>query len=267
MEKDSRNIELEKQIDAYIKGRLSEEEAIQLWVKLLQRPDYMDLLETELAVKTVIEEKNNSLEKGEADSFNSKMKLSESWKWLSAAAAVVLLIVAVNILKMDSVQNIESLALSKINIAENLASPPVTRNQRRKIETEDSLLSAGFKQALSGQLSSALKIYETVIDTDGNRYAVVQAYLNIGIIRYNNGEYRRAAKALEEVLDRSENDDIIQEKAYWFLANANLKLENYEQAREAVYNTYKYKGIYRKSAFRMLMKLDYELGNIDLKSF
>lgn len=48
-----RDLELEKQIDAYLKGNLSEDEALKLWERLFKDPDYIQLMKTELALKSI----------------------------------------------------------------------------------------------------------------------------------------------------------------------------------------------------------------------
>lgn len=51
-----RDLELEKQIDAYLKGNLSEDEILKLWEKLFLNPDYIQLLKTELAIKSIFKD-------------------------------------------------------------------------------------------------------------------------------------------------------------------------------------------------------------------
>lgn len=43
-----RQIQTQKQIDMYIKGKLAEEEIDKLWVKFLKAPELYDYFETEL---------------------------------------------------------------------------------------------------------------------------------------------------------------------------------------------------------------------------
>lgn len=50
MKKD-KDIEIIKAIDNYVNGRLGPEETDQLWARLLERPEYYELLRTEAALK------------------------------------------------------------------------------------------------------------------------------------------------------------------------------------------------------------------------
>lgn len=63
-EKNASDFEIEKLIDSYINGDLSDEEAESLWVELIKHPEYLDHLEMEITLKEVIKRK----EKGDIDS-------------------------------------------------------------------------------------------------------------------------------------------------------------------------------------------------------
>lgn len=262
----SRDIDLEKQIDAYLKGKLAEEEVDQLWVELLKNPEYIDLLETEIAVKQILQDRQSKKADTPVTPI-SKNPILDNWKWLAAAASVVILVIAINLLKVDSEQALNQLALGDINIAENLASPEVLRNQAGDLSAADSLLNIGFRAAVSGQVSKALELYQKVIENYKDVPAIAQAYLNIGIIKYNTGAYEPAAEAFSNALKEVKEEPLLKEKAYWYLGNSYINLNRLEDAREAIHNTYIVDGIYRKPAFRLLRKLDYKLGNVDFDNF
>jgi len=48
-------IEVLQQIDKYIKGQLSEEEINQLWIRFLEKPDWMEYLIIEVALRSLLE--------------------------------------------------------------------------------------------------------------------------------------------------------------------------------------------------------------------
>lgn len=266
MHNNSRDIELEKQIDAYVKGKLSEEEAQQLWEQLLQRPDYIDLLKTELGIKAIFNER--TLENpSSANENNIVYSIQKSWKWVAAAAAVALLVVSVNFFQLDTNQSLKSSAIQKFNLAENLSSAEILRNQKSEIIPSDSLLNRGFEKALSGNVSEAIEMYDEIIDEYGDEPAVVKAYLNKGIIQYNSGGFGESIESFKAVLEKGTDKDVIREKAYWYMGNAYINIEKLEKAREAIHKVYSMDGIYRKPSFRLLRKVDYELGNVDYDNF
>lgn len=257
----SRDLELEKQVDAYVKGQLNEKEAQDLWEKLLQRPKYLELLKTELGVKAIVEKRSSSGANDQSQTGEEGMlyKIQRSWPWMAAAAAVVILIVAISVLQMDTSGNVQNLALKEINLAENLASAQILRSQTASITPADSLLNRGFQAAISGELSKALSLYDQIITQYGNEPAAVQAYLNKGIIEYNRHEYEAAVSDFRTVLEKVEEPDFTKEKAYWYLGNAYINTGQLKLAREAISNAFAMEGIYEKPASRLLEKLDRQL--------
>ncbi len=257
MNHQSGDIEIIKQIDAYLKGQLSEEKTEELWVELIKNKEYLEYLETELTVKSIFEEKKNLNE----DSVSKVTELHKSWKWLAAAAAVAILVVAINLLKMDGSVPLREQTIGNINMTNNLAAPLVMRSQKADLSGADSLMNIGFEAALSGNIPRAVKMYNEVTQRFKGKSIAAQAHLNIGIIRYNSGDYQPASKAFEQALSVVDNNDLLKEKAYWYLGNAYINLEQIQKARNAIQNAYDLDGTYRKPAFRLLQKIDYKLGN------
>ena len=270
MHKMSRDLELEQQIDAYIKGKLSEKEADELWEKLLLRPDYLELLETELSVKSILEDRaveKTSTNDSKAEERAAIYSLRKSWKWIAAAASVAILVVAINFLQLDTNQKITELAIGDISISENITSAPVMRSQKSEMTPADSLLNRGFEAAISGHVSKAMKVYDKIIAEYGAEPAAVQAHLNKGIIQYNSGDFKTSISSFEQVIANVKERAVSEEKAYWYMGNAYMNLEQLEKARKAIHQTYAMDGIYRQPAYRILRKLDHELGNTDFDNF
>jgi len=258
-----KDIEIIRQIDAYLKGDLSPREAERLWVDLIKNPEYLEYLETELSLKSL----GDNEETGQARENVTVSDMRRSWKWLAAAASIALFILLLNLFVTDSQPALRDLALSEITIADNLASPEVVRSRENRLSEPDSLLNLGFRAALSGNMERALNLYQSVAEQYTGHPASSKAELNIGIIQYNRGNYRVAAQAFNEAKAGDGRDAIMEERTFWYLGNAYIHLDRLEDAREAIYRVYTLDGIYRKPAFRLLRKLDYELGNIDFENF
>lgn len=258
----ARNIELEKQIDAYIKGQLDDQQAQKLWERLLENPEYIELLNTEIGVRSILTEEIDQSNEGNADRHALIHTLQNSWKWVVGVAAVVIIAVAINVLELDSQQSLDELALKNINLSENLASAPTLRSAQQKQQTpSDSLLNLGFKAAISGDISKAVKLYDLIIMKHADQPAVVQAYLNKGIIQFNDGNFEGAIASFKQVTDKSEQQSFILEKGYWYLGNAYVNTDSLSRANEAIQKVYSMKGIYYKPAIDLLKKLDEKLGN------
>lgn len=274
MNNKSRDLELEKQIDAYVKGRLTEEEAIQLWATLLQRPEYIELLETELGIKAVVDKQakeqdtpagNDVSREPEQESGGVIYAFRRSWKWAAVAAAVILLVFSLDLFSPDGKRPVGELAVSNINITDNLSSAPVVRSDTHRQSRTDSLLNAGYQSAISGDLTEAMAIYDTIIETYSGQPVAAEAHLNKGIIQYNKGSYEAAATSFNAALKQVRDNVLTEEKAFWYLGNAYLQVEDLPSAYRAIKEVLEMDGIYRKPAERLLQKLTAELENRDME--
>ncbi|MDX1592429.1 MAG: tetratricopeptide repeat protein, partial [Balneolaceae bacterium] len=248
------------------KGHLSEEKSENMWKALLFRPDYIELLETELYIKRIIEEQDATERNGSlpVNSGSSSQKaISFSWKWLAAAASVAILIISISFMQGEQEKSLQELMQGEINIVEHFASPEVMRSQDTEITAIDSLLNLGFKAAISGDVEKALGFYNNVIENYGNAPNVSMAYLNLGIIQYNRENYREAATAFDNAIQKVRDDRILEEKAYWYLGNSYVHLNRLTEGREAIIRAYRMNGIYQNPAQRLLKKLNEELGISD----
>jgi tetratricopeptide (TPR) repeat protein len=267
MNKMSRDIELEQEIDAYVKGKLSEEEAQRLWEKLLQHPGYIELLKTELGVKSILKKRSSSSNSTPDEENGIIYSIQRSWKWMATAAAVALLVVSINFFQLDTSASLQSEVPSQFNLAENLSSAEVFRSQKTETLPADSLLNRGFEAALSGDISKAIAVYDKIISKYGDEPAATKAYLNKGIIQYNSGGFGESIKSFKAVIDRDAKREVLKEKAYWYMGNAYINIEQLEKARKAIHKVYSMDGIYRQPSFRLLKKLDYKMGNVDFDNF
>lgn len=258
----TRNIELEKQIDAYIKGHLDDQQARNLWEELLEHPEYIELLNTEIAVRSVLEKEAGLLNDRNKERHTVIHTLQNSWKWVVAVAAVVILAVAINVLELGSQKSLDELVLKNINLSENLASAPTLRSTQQKQQTpSDSLLNLGFKAAISGNISEAVKLYDLIIKEYSNQPAAKQAYLNKGIIQYNHNNYEGAIASFKQVTDKADTQSFIREKSYWYLGSAYVNTDSLNRAYNAIEKVYLMEGIYHKPAIDLLKRLDEELGH------
>ncbi len=246
MENNSENIELEKSIDAYIKGKLTETEAEKLWAELLMRPDYISRLQTQI-----------DLTRYHQQNAAQKTGYGQYWRWFAAAAAVVLVVAGINFFSGEALSGytIETILLRK-----NLASATVMRSEDPHLEIVDSLLNSGYEKAVEGNTAEAIAIYNKVISQYPNTIFAAKAYLNLGILTYNSDEFESSILNFKKVLSIVDQNSFIKEQAYWYLGNALLNVEKLEQAREAIYKAAQLNGVHRQQALRLLEKLDKKSG-------
>ena len=251
------NLYIKKEIDAYVKGTLREEQIMALWVEFAKNPELLKDLETEVGVKKILTEQPEK-------KTQSNILALPSWVWTAAAAAVILIIGFVQLFKIPSTTSMGQLLVTAIP-KDQLETSDGIRAKDQSIFIADSILNLGFNEYVSGNTAKALELYQKVIaEYDYEPYGS-KAYLNTGIIYYNEAEYNTAIDALSNALERVEDSRMIEEKAAWFLANALVNLSKFEEAREAAALTYSLDGVYRKPSFLLLQKLNYDLGYSDVE--
>lgn len=245
---DSEEHSLIRTIDAYVKGRLSEEAAEELWVELLKNPEYIDYLETELAVRNIIREGRQSEEAG---GHSTKSR----WAWLSAAAAVAVLLVVYTFWGVPTNGPEEPSALQTIDIQAEMAVPELRRSSGEVLKDPDSLLAAGYHAVLSGDRPGGHRLFREVEELYGGQLPAARARLNIGILHYNEERYREAHEAFLQTATDSASTKFLSEKAWWLLGHTRLKMDRSGEARTAFEKAASYDGIYRKRVELLLRNL------------
>lgn len=247
--KDSREKDIRRQIDAYIKGNLGEDEIQDLWNEFAKDPELLELLELEVNIKELIEQ--------QADSLNNKVQEESpifklpKWTWHAAAAAAIILVALVQLFRVDNAISLDQMVVQNIEPTQIETSDAI-RSKEMTITSADSLLNLGFQAFISGDNTRAMNLYKEVIDNYSEEPYGSKAYLNKGIIHYNTFEYEQAIIEIERAIDRVENNRMITEKAYWYLGNALVKVDKLQEARHAVKKTYQLGGVFRSRAFRLL---------------
>lgn len=252
----SREIEIRKKIDAYVKGKLSEEEIQQLWNEFAKNPELLEVLELEVHVKTLIEEEGLGKDK---EAFIHRLP---KWTWHAAAAAVIAIVALLQLFRVDTPTEIRQFVVQEISPAQLETSDSV-RDNEMNITTADSLLNLGFEAVISGNEDRALNLFNEVISKYDEEPYGSKAFLNKGIILYNEGDYEQAVDAFREAEKRVEGSRMILEKTQWYLGNALVNVGELESAYEAVLKTYQMDGIFRQPAFKLLKKLSHDLGKTD----
>jgi tetratricopeptide (TPR) repeat protein len=258
--KDSREKDIRRQIDAYIKGNLGENEIQELWNEFAKDPDLLELLELEVNIKELIEQKADSFINEEPE--QTKVRKLPKWIWHAAAAAAIILVALVQLFRVDNAVSLDQMVVQNIGPTQIETSNAI-RSKDMTITSADSLLNLGFQAFLSGDDNRALDLYMEVITNYDEEPYGSKAYLNKGIIHYNTHEYEQAIFEFGQAIDRVEGNRMITEKAYWYLGNALVNTGELEKARNAVTKTYQLDGVFRSPAFSLLKKLNEELGYSD----
>ncbi len=259
MEHDQKLI-LRKKIDSYVKGQLSEVEIQELWNEIAKDVSLLDDLELEVGVKELLA--------GNASSSKKKATLHTlpNWAWHSAAAAVIILVALLQLFRTPTPTELSQFVLNDIS-PDQIETSDALRSSTMNVSSADSLLNLGFQAAYNGNNKKALELFDKVIETYAQEPYGSKAYLNRGIILYNNGDYENAIVSFKEAISRVVENRMLTEKAQWFLANAYINTNELELALNAVGEAYMQNGVFRTQAFRLYQKLNYDLGKVDYENF
>lgn len=240
-----REIILQK-IDDYVNGKLSAGEIEELWVEILDKPEYVEYISTLINVKDIMESRKDSV------SFWRKNRT-----WLGAIAALLAVVTIFGIIRFHT-QNLLDSAVQKISSSE-LESPMATRSINEHFTKADSLLNQGYWEATNGNESKAVTYFNELALKSGNNADVAKAFFNLGILHYNSENYEKAESSFINALDHIKNDNILREKTTWYLGNTYIKLGELKQARQTLSKVYNMNGIYKEKASDLLNKINKKL--------
>lgn len=260
--KEQEKIQLLEQIDQYIRGELSQDEIDELWKQFLQHPEWYDWFETELHLRSLIK-------KGKRPNFNTNDPVNRggnsSFKkyrgWIYAAAAAVLLAIGLQFFSYEQAEPVSDFALAEIDQS-NLIGADVLRTEDGPAEELDVAINEALATAYEGETAEAIAEFQELLTQSPNNQQQVRIEMNLGILFYNSGEYESARTHFRSITEIENIEDYQKEKAWWFLGNALLNVDEPRAAREAVFNAYSMDGRYQSAALSLLKKLDIRLGNI-----
>ncbi len=235
-----------QKIDDYLNGKLSTGEIEELWVEILDQPEYVDYINTLVNVKEVLENRKKTV------SFWKKNR-----NWIGAIAAVLTVIILFSLIKFN-IRSIEFSTVRQIQSSE-LESPAATRSLNEHFTKSDSLLNLGYIEATKGNVSKAIGYFNELALQNGDNANVAKAYFNIGVLNYNSENFEKAESSFINTLDNLQNDDILKEKTSWYLGNTYVKLGDLRQAKERLTKVINMNGIYKEKASDLLKKIDQQI--------
>lgn len=236
------NKELEGQIDLYVNGKLSEEQVDELWAELIQDEYYLDYTKSVANLKAVIEKKRKA---------NTKAPVHHLRKVLGygAAAAVALLIGVIGILNYSATNGtsneIEALSWMDYGTVRN----PETSSE---ILTDNEIIRQAISLTNNGNTEEAISLLTEELTKVSEPVDIAEISLMLGSIQYNYGNYSEALVSFNRVVDQESVDDKILEKAWYYLGNTYIQLDNMTEAKLAFEQTIDYDQQYSRVAQRYL---------------
>ncbi|MDX1642609.1 MAG: tetratricopeptide repeat protein [Balneolaceae bacterium] len=259
--KEKEKIEILKRIDLYIRGKLTQDEIDELWKTFLEYPETYNWFETEVHLQSLIK-KGKKPQFGSQSVSSSKKTTIHSYKgWLYAAAAAVLLAIGLQFFAIDQPESIPGLAVAEIEQS-HLIGADVLRSNTGRAENIDVAINDALAKAYDGETEQAIQQFREILEQSPSAQQRARVEMNLGILLYNQARFESAKNHFESITEITGLEDYEKEKAWWFLGNAYLNLNQPREAREAVYQAYGFNGRFQSSALALLKKLDLQLGNV-----
>lgn len=233
------NIEIDKKIEDYLEGRLTASEIDGLWADILANPEYLGHLKTEAQLKAYYSKKMSEQSAGREDRFRKSIIVS-------IAAVLVVTVGIIWTLFQDSGM-LPPQPVNAISVFD-METPVVTRSENETLAESALMLLDGYDLVLDGDESEAVSRFRDVIETYPESESAMFALLNLGVIAYNNHDYEEAQQMFESVSARAGSDEMILQKAYWFLANAALQTGDLKKASESSKKASLLNGYYSEQA-------------------
>lgn len=247
-----------RKIDAYAKGKLSEEEVVRLWAELVEHPEYIEYLETEMAVSEMVRKESGRprrQQEGPKQQERRQERARSRLVWYGAAAALAILVIAYTIWGGGISGPEMPRAIASIHTEAEMYVPEVRRAGEEALDRPDSLMNAGYHAVVTGQRDEALRLYlELATAYEGENHAS-KARVNLGILAYNAGRFGEARTEFRRAAADSAAPDMVREKALWFLGNTLIQMEEYSSARETLERAAAMDGPHRTEAEQLLEEL------------
>jgi tetratricopeptide (TPR) repeat protein len=249
---ETEDLKTEQQIDQYVTGRLKRWEADRLWDTLMLEPDKLSYLKVSAA-----------LHKMYAANAAPVIYLR---RLIAIAAALLLFAVAINLFRYSEADYVnERLIISSIDDT-GFESLYDLRDTATPLTEEDSLFNEALNLSFAGALDRAKESFEALVQKYPFSVSAPKAWMNIGIILYNKGEFSEATDALQRALGLDDGKNrFFREKILWFQANAYFRTNRLIEARSAAWQAVQLDGSYQEQALELVRYLDYRLGLTDTK--
>lgn len=225
--------ELEEKIDRYVNGQLSPDEIDELWAELIQDDYHLDYMKSVANLKAVIDQRRKE-----------KQARQQRQRWYYTAAAAIILILGVlgymNFYAQPDAASIQPKASVELNYYRS-------EGGDLKNNGEPDIIQNAIQLANTGDVKKAISLLQGELKESSSPTWIAQLSLNIGSLHYNQGEFKKALTYYKKVVEnKSEVDMLTLEKAYWYMGNAYLHMDNLTEARSTIKKAYELNGAYRR---------------------
>ena len=250
--KEDKAIELTKQIDRYLAGKLTQAEIEILWEELIADSDAYEQFETTLHLKSLILEK--AKEQTDTKPPQSRGRYKKVF-WIWPAAALLLLSLFLYLFSISQRTIPAELALSEIDYREML-SAEIHRSSSQSASETDVAMNEALALAYGTQLQESAEAYNRLLERDLTTDQRLIAGMNLGILHFNLGNFEEAAARFKSVSDSEPENHFIHEQALWYFAHTLIRLNDIGEARDRAFEVYHFNGRYSEEALALVGELD-----------
>lgn len=227
---------IDKKIEQYVNGELSEKQIESLWAELIRDDHHIDYLKSVANLKQLIQEKKRK---------KRKAKKRKYWSY-STAAAILLLVTALFVFDFlqptsdTEIQPIDQIELDYYRSAEGTITD----------QEDPQLVREAIEMANTGQFNKAVTMLEEELQSAEDPQWISELNLNLGSLHYNEGNYQEAMTYFDSVLELDEESVTVlnREKAHWYIGNVYFQMDELESARHHIEEAYELNGAYRRVA-------------------
>jgi tetratricopeptide (TPR) repeat protein len=239
--------EIERKIDLYISGRLTQPQIDNLWVEMIEYPEMLSYLKTSASIKDLVSGTQGSIN---SDSVSTTVPVTpiKTVANLRTFMAAALLLIAMGLGSLYYMSSsevdinrvygpLETLEL----IAYRSASSPEVDEARRQLNDAVDL-------ALSGNTPLALQLLVQITESTSTDDLKAEANMNIGIIEYNNQEFAEAIVSFKQSLSLNHSNPQLYERAMWNLSHSHMAVGNTVEAKVSLQHVIDLDGAHSRAA-------------------
>lgn len=241
---------LRDSIALFLDGKLSEPETDELWAELLGSPEDLEYMQTLATLKKMkrdgqLETTDNTMTevypiRGEEKNIRV---LSGYRKYLVAASLLVIgLAVLFRVSTMtDFMGPFEPITMIEFEIERSGEEP----------STLDRDLQYAISHSVDGDLDSSLRRINSIDSESLTEDEMLDLKTVQGSIYFNLGLYEESATIFTEISNLDHLNSLEREKSLWYLANAQVQLNQYEEALENIVEVIRLDGAFSRPAKKL----------------
>lgn len=224
MIQNNQNKDLERKIDFYINGRLSEDQVDDLWSELIQDGYYLDYMKSIANLRSIIIDNRESVKP-------TFVKQVRKYAAYVTAAAVVIFVGVLGVMNYSS-SNLPKSPIDEIGLDIVRSDVGVSAN------VTNETIKRAIQLAADGNTLEAKKLLSTELKEEQDPSLIAEFSITLGSIHYNLGEYNEAVSNFNTAVTQENISENLLEKGYWLLANSYFQLDQLAEAKIAFQNTY-----------------------------